>query len=690
MAYACGTLRMRNVEAISAVQVNEFLAKRAAARQWIERSLGVQLGEDLCKEFRSGIVLCHLCRLIDERSVPVIHEIDSHPFKLKENVFFFLGACEDFGVPKHRLFRVTDLEQNRVVPVVMCIESLADIAVKQLNFVTPFPDMAKLASEVNEGKLSREEVQQLRMQLASLKEATSGRNVPRVASGVLKMKIALLAGGQNKVDFAKYEKGYARFQALYRAHKTRERYFKLVRDVAYRDKVAHELLQTERDYCANLLACTEVYQAVLESKKLVSQEEMQTLFGNIKEVYAANCPLLQSLEDRVAHWYPQQSLGDIMLTIGAFAEAYVKYVVNLAQSIKLSTRLAENDKFSQFVKTCKEDPRVRQLDLQAFLIMPVQRVPRYVLLVQDLFKHTWQEHQDYERLKEALSTIRELGKALNDKKRDAENQATLRELDSQLTGKHCPALLKEGKILVRAGTFTVKKYEIHVVLLSDMVILGKASKKKIKAKNCIPLGQVDFKCGNTNDSGYLMAVLQTGKKKPILCVPVAPADGNAWVADLVAAKQKIAPAPQAAAPAEPKLSAEETLLQKSQEDALCKTTPSGSCAVLSPRVSQRSSSKHFGRSPSPSPSPSQSPPPASSPAPSPRSPRSSVPTQPPAPPTPEPSKPDVEGPSIDNVCPGSLNELGREIFAFDKLKYKPAGVENASLEVCGHSPLRHH
>lgn len=45
----------------------------------------------------------------------------------------------------------------------------------------------------------------------------------------------------------------------------------------------------------------------------------------------------------------------------------------------------------------------RGLNLEAFLVKPVQRLPKYVLLFKDLLKHTETCHPDYNNLKKALA-----------------------------------------------------------------------------------------------------------------------------------------------------------------------------------------------------------------------------------------------------------------------------------------------
>lgn len=54
------------------------------------------------------------------------------------------------------------------------------------------------------------------------------------------------------------ERGFIKLQALWRGYVARQKYQKMVRDNAYRKKVAKELLETERVYVENLDDCIKV------------------------------------------------------------------------------------------------------------------------------------------------------------------------------------------------------------------------------------------------------------------------------------------------------------------------------------------------------------------------------------------------------------------------------------------------
>ena len=79
------------------------------------------------------------------------------------------------------------------------------------------------------------------------------------------------------------------------------------------------------------------------------------------------------------------------------------------------------------------DKRVARQDVFSFLIMPVQRVPRYVMLVAELLKQTPAEHRDCAPLREASEQIKRTAELINQRKREAENAEVLLGIASKLT-----------------------------------------------------------------------------------------------------------------------------------------------------------------------------------------------------------------------------------------------------------------
>jgi RhoGEF domain len=97
--------------------------------------------------------------------------------------------------------------------------------------------------------------------------------------------------------------------------------------------------------------------------------------------------------------------------------------------------------FRRFVAAFHKDPTVKHLGLEDLLIQPVQRVPRYVMLIGDLFKKTKSHHADHTSLDQALAKLREVAAFINEQKRHSENVLRIYEIQESLHGKVGRALL---------------------------------------------------------------------------------------------------------------------------------------------------------------------------------------------------------------------------------------------------------
>lgn len=86
---------------------------------------------------------------------------------------------------------------------------------------------------------------------------------------------------------------------------------------------------------------------------------------------------------------------------------YKDYLSNYNISIVAIQGMTQKyDRFAKLVDFFEmAQQQTTKLNLESFLIMPVQRIPRYLLLMRDMLKYTHKHHPDYPRLTKALSTL---------------------------------------------------------------------------------------------------------------------------------------------------------------------------------------------------------------------------------------------------------------------------------------------
>ncbi|KAF2078632.1 hypothetical protein CYY_000003 [Polysphondylium violaceum] len=471
-----------NIKNITDERVKQYLRTEIVVKEWIEKVLQIKLKDNLHESLQNGIVLCYLANAIEDNIVPTIRENTTVGFKLKENIEFFLMAIEEIGLSKNSRFQTNDLfEAENLVRVVESLAALARFVVAEKGFHIP---LRPITNTINVEMPKGEGLKVLKILLSQIKEipdkSTSGYK-PKGAA-ILKAQMALAAG--KSIDFGKCEKGFVAFQSLWRGFKVRQMVKKIRRDIAYREKVAQEIYKTEDDYVKSLSICISGYLEPLIKSNLITKDQQKLIFSDIQIIYAFGKRLLDLLKPRTEKWFIYQKLGDIFLIIADFLKVYTSYVQNYNSSLETLEELKKKEKFLNLLNECREAPAVKNFDITAFLIMPVQRVPRYYLLLQDLVKHTWIDHPDYEPLKKAADKMKDIAAYLNEKKREGENFIKFTEIQSTLVGK-VPQLFTPSRRYIRQAHFinVQKKTEIVIYLFNDCIIYGKPAKGGIIGGN---------------------------------------------------------------------------------------------------------------------------------------------------------------------------------------------------------------
>jgi hypothetical protein len=86
-----------------------------------------------------------------------------------------------------------------------------------------------------------------------------------------------------------------------------------------------------------------------------------------------------------------------------------------------------------FIQHCSRE-HSDKLTLNDLLIQPVQRIPRYVLLLKDMLKHTPQDHPDHHHLLAAVSELTTLAEKMDQGEWEAAEAEKLKELESTFEG----------------------------------------------------------------------------------------------------------------------------------------------------------------------------------------------------------------------------------------------------------------
>ncbi|KAL0246352.1 hypothetical protein GEMRC1_007564 [Eukaryota sp. GEM-RC1] len=174
------------------------------------------------------------------------------------------------------------------------------------------------------------------------------------------------------------------------------------------------------------------------------------------------------------------SVANVFRQITPFLKFYTTYI---AQFEKVTEHIADfrrssSRKLTELLLQIECNPSLRGMDISSFLIMPVQRVPRYRLLLEAVLKRTPEEHPDFSGVSEALQSVKTVAGVVNEKLREWEDRLKIIDIERQLIFSRSQdglrliqphrRLVKEGilKKLTRRGSLQLKR----VILFNDMLL----------------------------------------------------------------------------------------------------------------------------------------------------------------------------------------------------------------------------
>ncbi|XP_033638213.1 uncharacterized protein LOC117298938 [Asterias rubens] len=230
-----------------------------------------------------------------------------------------------------------------------------------------------------------------------------------------------------------------------------------------RAKVVEEIITTERDYVHHLKDVCEGYIGQASDRpEMFSDKVMNSLFGNIEEIYSFQKGFLLQLEASI-----NQDRADLSRIGGCFLdhkngfETYSEYCNNYPRALRELKLLKEKQKYRQFFEACRLLQNMIEISLDGFLLTPVQKICKYPLQLRELLKYTRPQHADYLELQDALEVMKDVAVSINDRKRRIENiekiaawQKMIGDWEGEDILEKSTQLIHSGDIIVLAGKRT--------------------------------------------------------------------------------------------------------------------------------------------------------------------------------------------------------------------------------------------
>ncbi|KAL7644689.1 UNVERIFIED_CONTAM: hypothetical protein RMT77_004230 [Armadillidium vulgare] len=200
----------------------------------------------------------------------------------------------------------------------------------------------------------------------------------------------------------------------------------------------------------------------------------------------------------------KDNIGNAFLKFGPFLKVYSSYANNFQRSLEILQKWeSECEPFRSFISDTETRPEI-QAKLSSLLITPIQRIPRYKLLLEELLKYSDFSESSFKDLEGALLKVSEAASHID--KSVFESQAFNKLLKVQRALKdQQPNIIAPGRKLLKEGILNKvsrkgKGSQARLFFLfSDMLIYTKLPSQNVpqasKEVSCAPT-EIDLKPGS--------------------------------------------------------------------------------------------------------------------------------------------------------------------------------------------------
>ncbi|XP_041804619.1 guanine nucleotide exchange factor VAV3-like isoform X2 [Chelmon rostratus] len=430
---------------------------------------------DLAQTLRDGVLLCQLLNNLRTGTIN-LKEINLRPqmsqFLCLKNIRTFLTSCNvEFAMKKSDLFEAFDLFDVRDFGKVMdTLSKLSHTAIAQQGGFKPFPTEESLKDEdiynnledlIDENALEDED--DLYAAVYGLEEDNAGGEI---------------------------------YEDLMRT----EQHPPLQVEVDVRSCCLTEIKQTEEKYTETLESIEKYFLNPL--KKFFSAAEIDKVFVNIPDLVKVHKSLMVDVQDSILN-KNALNLYQIFISYKERLLIYGVYCSRVEIAIAVLDFICkEKEDVRLKLEECSKRANNGKFTLRDLLVVPMQRVLKYHLLLQELVKHT-HDAADKNNLKIALDAMKDLAQYVNEVKRDNE---TLREIDQyqrSIENLNQPLISYgrpkgDGEVRM-VSSVDKRKQDRHIFLFDVAVIVCKRRGDNYEMKDILDLNYFKITNNPTSD-----------------------------------------------------------------------------------------------------------------------------------------------------------------------------------------------
>ncbi|KAL6110987.1 vav1 [Pungitius sinensis] len=346
---------------------------------------------DLAQTLRDGVLLCQLLNNLLPQAVN-LREINLRPqmsqFLCLKNIRTFLGICQEkFHLKKSDLFEAFDLFDVRdFAKVIDTLSILSHSFIATQGRLQPFPSEGCTADE-------------------------------DIYSGLSDLIDDTVDGDDDLYDCVEDEEneGDEIYEDLMRTEEQPSTQPKT--GVDKRECCLQEIRQTEEKYSDTLQSILQHFMKPLQ--RFLQPPDVESIFINIVVFADTHRNMLEEIRSSILD-HGAKSLYQVFLKYKERLLLYGHYCSQVEAATKHLDKLSNTrEDIRMKLEECSNRANSRRFSLRDLLMVPIQRVLKYHLLLQELLKHTT-DPAEKENLRTALDAMRDLAQCVNEVKRDNE------------------------------------------------------------------------------------------------------------------------------------------------------------------------------------------------------------------------------------------------------------------------------
>eukprot|EP01080_Neovahlkampfia_damariscottae_P011234 gene11234-4054_t len=277
-----------------------------------------------------------------------------------------------------------------------------------------------------------------------------------------------------------------------------------------------EILTTENTYVKQLnmletFFMIPIRESLSKPSSILPPEDYTNIFVDLEMIIRVNDELLSSLKD----WFRYKgylkdevpikkdadklTLGSIFLKLTPFLKSYKNYCSKYETNFKVLTERRQKYKpFKKFLEKNELTPQVQFQSLDSFLILPVQRIPRYNMLLGEVIKKSKPEEEDYDKLCQALDLIQEVAFVVNDHMKELEIRQKIIDIGNSIAGLPFEIIQPSRKHVTEGSVNMISNkhgvVQRYLFLFNDLFLLTKE-----KQRENLVLDLLDLNTDNKNE-----------------------------------------------------------------------------------------------------------------------------------------------------------------------------------------------